>query len=50
MLDFRATKVLRSYYEDSGEDAFLMQFRVGDDAGLDEADEPVNRIAQFEEN
>ena len=47
---FRAVRVLRSYYEDSGEDAFLMQFRVGDDAGLDEADEPVNRIAQFEEN
>src|SRR5690242_21503576 len=24
---FRATRVLRSYYEDSGEDAFLMQYR-----------------------
>ncbi len=50
MLDFRAIKVLRTYYEDSGEDAFLMQFRVNDAAGADDADEPVNRIAQYEEN
>src|SRR5262245_38229607 len=47
---FRALKVLRGYYEDSGEDAFLMQYRIGDDAGLDEAEEPVNRIAQYEDN
>jgi [ribosomal protein S18]-alanine N-acetyltransferase len=50
MLDFRAIKVLRSYYDDSGEDAFLMQFRVNADATPDESDEPVNRIAQYEEN
>ena len=46
--DFRAQRVLRNYYEDSGEDAFLMEFRVGD-AG-EEFDAPVNRIAQYEEN
>ena len=46
--EFRAVKVLRNYYEDSGEDAFLMEFRVGDEA--DEYDGPVNRIAQYEEN
>jgi ribosomal-protein-alanine N-acetyltransferase len=46
--EFRAVKVLRNYYEDSGEDAFLMEFRVGDEA--DEFDGPVNRIAQYEEN
>src|SRR5215212_8451955 len=30
---FRAVRVLRSYYEDSGEDAFLMQYRFADDTG-----------------
>jgi ribosomal-protein-alanine N-acetyltransferase len=47
--DFRAVKVLRSYYEDSGEDAFQMQYRIAGDL-IDEVDEPVNRVAQFEEN
>jgi ribosomal-protein-alanine N-acetyltransferase len=47
--DFRATRVLRNYYEDSGEDAFQMEYRVGDDFA-DEMDGPVNRIAQYEEN
>jgi ribosomal-protein-alanine N-acetyltransferase len=46
---FRAVRVLRSYYEDSGEDAFLMQYRFADDTG-DDIDETVNRIAQYEEN
>ena len=47
--EFRAVRVLRSFYEDSGEDAFLMEYRFGDDIG-DELDETVNRIAQYEEN
>jgi ribosomal-protein-alanine N-acetyltransferase len=47
--DFRAVRVLRAFYEDSGEDAFLMEYRFGDDTG-DDADEIVNRIAQYEEN
>jgi ribosomal-protein-alanine N-acetyltransferase len=49
--DFRAVRVLRNYYEDSGEDAFLMEFRMG--GPVEEAepfDVPVNRIAQYEEN
>jgi ribosomal-protein-alanine N-acetyltransferase len=46
---FKASRVLRSFYEDSGEDAFLMQYRLADDVG-DDAEEGVNRIAQFEEN
>ncbi len=46
---FKAVRVLRAYYEDSGEDAFLMQYRIADEAG-DEAEESTNRIAQFEEN
>ena len=50
--DFRASRVLRNYYEDSGEDAFLMEYRVGGDAGYeaDGWDGPVNRVAQYEEN
>src|SRR5580700_8808653 len=47
--DFRAMKVLRNYYEDSGEDAYLMQFRIAEDAG-EEPEESINRIAQYEEN
>ena len=47
--DFKATRVLRNYYEDSGEDAFQMEYRVGDDYD-DEYEGPVNRIAQYEEN
>ncbi len=39
---FRAVTVLRAYYEDSPEDAYLMQFRhVEEDAA---AQLPVNRI------
>jgi len=49
MLEFRATKVMRRYYEDSGEDAFMMQYQLTDDARADEAEEPVNRIAQYHE-
>jgi ribosomal-protein-alanine N-acetyltransferase len=46
---FRAVRVLRGYYEDSGEDAFVMQYQFADESGED-AEEAVNRIAQFEEN
>src|SRR5262245_11740991 len=46
---FRAVRVMRSYYEDSGEDAFLMQYRLADDNG-EEFETTVNRIAQFEES
>ncbi len=41
--------MLRAFYEDSGEDAYLMEYRFGDDVG-DDFDETVNRIAQYEEN
>lgn len=47
--EFRAVRVLRAFYEDSGEDAYLMEYRFGDEVG-DEFDETVNRIAQYEEN
>jgi [ribosomal protein S18]-alanine N-acetyltransferase len=47
--EFKAVRVLRAFYEDSGEDAFLMEYRFGNDVGED-FEESVNRIAQFEEN
>ena len=46
---FRAVRVLRAYYEDSGEDAFLMQYCL-DGEVVDEVEDTVNRIAQYEEN
>jgi ribosomal-protein-alanine N-acetyltransferase len=46
---FKGVKVMRSFYEDSGEDAFLMQYRLAGDLG-DDFEETVNRIAQFEES
>jgi [ribosomal protein S18]-alanine N-acetyltransferase len=46
---FKAVRVLRNFYEDSGEDAFLMQYRLAGDTSED-VEEAVNRIAQYEEN
>ena len=46
---FKAVRVLRGFYEDSGEDAFLMQYRLADDTG-DDGEDAVNRIAQYEES
>ena len=46
--NFVATKVARKYYDDTGEDAFLMQFHLGGEFG-DDYEGPVNRIAQYEE-
>ena len=46
---FRAVRVLRGYYEDSGEDAFVMQYQFADDI-CDDTEESVNRIAQLEGN
>ncbi len=41
--------MLRTYYEDSGEDAFLMNYKLAGDTSED-CDDVVNRIAQYEEN
>jgi ribosomal-protein-alanine N-acetyltransferase len=46
-LSFSATKVLRKYYQDSGEDAYYMQHRLTPD--MDDAlEQALSRIAQFE--
>lgn len=47
---FLANRVLRSFYEDSGEDAYLMEYRFADDTSCDIEEAITNRIAQFEEN
>ena len=48
---FKATKLLRKYYEDSGEDAYQMELRAPAFELIEELDgAPVNRIAQYEES
>jgi len=47
--DFRAMRVMRAHYDDTGEDAFLMAYRFGAEVP-EEIGEVVNRIAQYEEN
>jgi ribosomal-protein-alanine N-acetyltransferase len=47
--EFKAIRVVRSFYSDSGEDAYLMQYRLPSDNGED-FEETINRIAQYEEN
>lgn len=47
--EFKALRVLRTFYEDSGEDAYLLQYKLADDTSED-VEETVNRIAQFEES
>jgi ribosomal-protein-alanine N-acetyltransferase len=47
---FLAVRVLRGYYEDTGEDAYLMQYQLGGTDDSDADDEGINRIAQYEEN
>ena len=42
---FRAVRVLRAFYEDSGEDAFLMEYRLRSEGG--EVVAGVNRIAEL---
>jgi [ribosomal protein S18]-alanine N-acetyltransferase len=47
--EFKALRVLRAFYEDSGEDAYLLQYKLADDTS-DDVEETINRIAQFEES
>ena len=42
---FKANKVLRKYYEDSGEDAFLMQYTLADAA--EDLEESIDCTAQY---
>jgi ribosomal-protein-alanine N-acetyltransferase len=46
---FKAVRVLRCFYEDTGEDAYLLQYRLPEDTG-EEIEEAINRIAQYEES
>ena len=47
---FQAARVLRNYYEDSGEDAYQMEYKPHEHEWAAFGGAPVNRIAQFEEN
>ena len=44
-LDFRATSLLRNFYEDTPEDAYLMEYRYQPEAS--EMIIPINRIARL---
>lgn len=46
---FRAVRVLHNYYDDSGEDAFFMEYATGPPGDTLSFTVPVNRISQFEE-
>jgi ribosomal-protein-alanine N-acetyltransferase len=45
--DFVAMRVLRNYYEDTGEDAYHMQYQLGEPVGLEEESDS---LAGYEEN
>ncbi|GIW79101.1 MAG: hypothetical protein KatS3mg105_0908 [Gemmatales bacterium] len=45
---FKAVRVLREYYDDTGEDAFLMQYSIASETNEVE-DAVVNRISQYED-
>jgi [ribosomal protein S18]-alanine N-acetyltransferase len=47
---FQASRVLRGYYEDSGEDAYLMHYKIAEFADDEDEDGLPNRIAQYEGN
>jgi ribosomal-protein-alanine N-acetyltransferase len=47
---FLARRVLRTYFEDTGEDAYLMQFQIPGNEVLEPAEPVMNRIANYEEN
>ena len=47
--DFRGTRVLRNFYEDSGEDAYQMQYSRGNDRYEDAEERLPNRIARFDD-
>jgi ribosomal-protein-alanine N-acetyltransferase len=45
---FLALRVLRAYFDDSGEDAYYMQYQLGDAA--ETADDATGSLAQLDEN
>lgn len=48
--DFKASRVLRGYYEDSGEDAYLMHYKISEYFDDEDDEETLDRVAQYEEN
>ena len=48
-LDFRASRVMRNYYEDRGEDAFLMELHAESEDADAISGVPVNRVAKYDQ-
>ncbi len=46
-LGFVAVKVVKNYYEDTGEDAYFMEYRLPGEAAQGEAYKPTNRISKM---
>lgn len=49
-LDFRAVEVVREFYEDTGEDAYIMQYQLEESSIGELRAAPLNRIAGRIEN
>ena len=47
-LGFRAVRVLRSYYDDTSEDAYVMRFRLYEEDEIDPRFSPRNRISEYD--
>ncbi len=47
---FRATEVIREFYEDTGEDAYLLQYQLEESPFGEQVEPAVNRIARQVEN
>jgi ribosomal-protein-alanine N-acetyltransferase len=48
-LEFKATRVLRNYYDDSGEDAFLMELVAANETNSEPFESSDNQFAHHEE-
>jgi ribosomal-protein-alanine N-acetyltransferase len=46
-LGFVATKVVKNYYEDTGEDAYFMEYRLPGETGENDNYTPTNRISKY---
>jgi len=44
-MGFKATHVMRRHYDETGEDAYAMEYRIGDP--ITQSSRPVNRVAQY---
>ncbi len=50
VMGFRASEVIREYFEDTGEDGYTMQYLHDESVAAERVEAPVNRIARHLEN